>query len=105
MWKFNPFTAKLDYYESGSAGSVDSVVAGTDIAVDATDPANPIVSSTVDIAGHVVGPASSTDGNFALFDGITGKLIKDGGSAVAAFDGGTFSDVYTTTLNFDAGAF
>lgn len=30
----------------GSGGSVDSVVAGTNISVDSTDPANPIVSST-----------------------------------------------------------
>ena len=30
--------------------------------------------------GDVVGPASAVDGNVALFDGITGKLIKDGGT-------------------------
>jgi hypothetical protein len=29
--------------------------------------------------GDVVGPASATDGNMAVFDGLTGKLIKDGG--------------------------
>jgi len=28
-------------------------------------------------AGNVVGPASSTDGDLALFDGTTGKLLKD----------------------------
>ena len=28
--------------------------------------------------GDVVGPASATDGNITLFDGTTGKLIKDG---------------------------
>lgn len=31
-------------------------------------------------SGDVVGPAASTDGNVALFDGATGKLLKDGGS-------------------------
>lgn len=30
-------------------------------------------------SGDVVGPASSTDGNIALFDGATGKLLQDGG--------------------------
>jgi hypothetical protein len=30
--------------------------------------------------GDVVGPASSPDGDFALFDGATGKLLKDGGA-------------------------
>ena len=31
-------------------------------------------------SGDVVGPASSTDGHVALFDGTTGKLLKDGGA-------------------------
>ena len=33
--------------------------------------------------GDVVGPASATDGHLATFDGTTGKLIKDGGAALA----------------------
>jgi hypothetical protein len=32
--------------------------------------------------GDVVGPSSSTSNNVALFDGITGKLIKDGGKGI-----------------------
>ena len=35
--------------------------------------------------GDVIGPASSTDGNLAAFDGVTGKLIKDSGKAIADF--------------------
>ncbi len=31
--------------------------------------------------GNVVGPASSIDSHLAVFDGITGKLIKDGGAS------------------------
>lgn len=31
-------------------------------------------------AGDVTGPSSATDGNLAVFDGVTGKLIKDGGA-------------------------
>jgi hypothetical protein len=30
-------------------------------------------------SGDLVGPGSATDGDFAQFDGITGKLVKDGG--------------------------
>lgn len=38
-------------------------------------------------SGDVVGPASSTDSHVALFDGVTGKLLKDGGAlGTAAFD-------------------
>lgn len=35
-------------------------------------------------ARYVRGPASSTDSNLALFDGITGKLIKDAGAALSS---------------------
>lgn len=36
-------------------------------------------------AGDVVGPGSAVNNNFAAFDGTTGKLIKDSGSAAATF--------------------
>jgi hypothetical protein len=53
-----------------------------------------IVQENID--GAVTGPSSSTDGHVALFDGSTGKLIKD--SAVAISTDGTF------TANSDAKA-
>jgi len=34
-------------------------------------------------AGDVVGPAGATDARIAVFDGVTGKLLKDGGSTIA----------------------
>lgn len=40
-----------------------------------------ISSSSVNV-GDVVGPSSSTANNIALFDGTTGKLLKDGGKGV-----------------------
>lgn len=53
--------------------------------------------------GDVVGPAGATDGHVALFDGGTGKLIKDGGVPLTA--GHTIADEATpltqrATLNF-----
>jgi len=36
-------------------------------------------------AGNVYGPTSSTNSNFALFDGTTGKLLKDAGYGASAF--------------------
>lgn len=41
---FNPFTGKLDWTEVASG--VQSIIAGTNVTVDNTDPQNPIVSST-----------------------------------------------------------
>lgn len=66
----------------GGTGIVESIVAGANVTVDSTDPANPIVSATGGGggSGDVVGPASSTAGNLALFDGTSGKLLKDGGT-------------------------
>lgn len=44
--------------------------------------------------GDVVGPATAVAGNVALFDGTTGKLIKDGGTlGTAAFTASTAYDV------------
>jgi hypothetical protein len=39
--------------------------------------------------GDVVGPASSNDGTIVLFDGVTGKLIKDSGILPDPFVGDT----------------
>lgn len=45
-------------------------------------------------SGDVVGPAGATNGNVALFDGPTGKLIKDGGTlGTAAFTASTAYEV------------
>ncbi len=38
-------------------------------------------------SGDVVGPASSVDSDIALFNGTTGKLIKDGGTISTLLDG------------------
>ena len=39
--------------------------------------------------GDVVGPASAVDLRIAVFDGTTGKLIKDGGYTIAGLPGGS----------------
>jgi len=39
-------------------------------------------------SGDVVGPASATDGHLAVFDGVTGKLLKDGGAVPTGGGGG-----------------
>lgn len=54
-------------------------------------------------SGDVVGPAGATDSSVALFDGVTGKLLKDGGALPTA--GHTIADEGTpltarATLNF-----
>jgi hypothetical protein len=69
----------------GADGVVQSLVAGSNITIDATDPANPIINSTASGSGDVVGPASATDGNLVWFDGATGKLIEDSGKSVSDF--------------------
>jgi len=68
----------------GGSGIVESIGAGTGITVDDTDPANPIVSATGGGSGDVTGPASSTADRIAVFDGTTGKAIKDGGRTIAS---------------------
>ena len=61
-------------------------------------------------AGDVEGPASSTDSHVALFDGTTGKTIKDGGALAAIALSGDVGDLTgfpggTTTFMRADGAF
>ena len=52
-------------------------------------------SAWLPISGNVAGPVSAVDGGVALFDGVTGKIIKDGGAlGSAAF---TPSTAYATS--------
>ncbi len=74
---------KGDKGDQGDDGVIQSVVAGPNITVDNTDPANPVISSTASGSGDVVGPSSATDGHIPQFDGTTGKLLKDGKAAPA----------------------
>ncbi len=52
---YNPFTNNLDYTGTGGGGG----------------------------GGNVVGPSSAVNNNVVLFDGVTGKLIKDSGVAIS----------------------
>lgn len=42
-------------------------------------------------------PASSTDNNIATFDGITGKLLKDGGKTIAEVEASSIPATYLDT--------
>ena len=50
-------------------------------------------------SGDVVGPASAVDGNVTLFDGVTGKLVKDGlvaGADLTTLTNGSNADALHT---------
>jgi uncharacterized membrane protein len=65
-------------------------IEGTNVTLTVADnPATNAVDVTVAATGgggtgDVVGPASATNNNIAVFDGTTGKLIKDGGATIAS---------------------
>ncbi len=49
-------------------------------------------------AGDVVGPSSATADRIAVFDGTTGKLIKDGGTTIAAITAGAGATISTSAF-------
>lgn len=66
-------------------------IPGTNIALSLGDDAgndrlNLTINNTFSPAGDVFGPASSTNTAIALFDGITGKLLKNSGITVTSAD-------------------
>lgn len=74
---------KRDTTGAPGAGDLTNSAGGAELAVNtfdkklyAKDSGGNVV--VVGASGDVSGPASSTDGNIALFDGTTGKLLKDG---------------------------
>lgn len=80
----------------GTAGQVLRKIDGTDYNTEWGTPAG---------GGDVVGPASSVADHVALFDGATGKLLKDGGKTIAEIkqiEQNSQSGAYTMVLA-DAG--
>lgn len=87
-WKYNVNSSPSDlanYFTkaehlSVSAGASD---AGKPIVLDAAGKVN-LSMIPLGGSGDVTGPASATDNALAVFDGITGKLLKEAGPAVSA---------------------
>ena len=71
------FTVGSLWYATGS----DSLFVCLDASVGAS------VWEGVGGDGDVVGPASAVDERIAVFDGTTGKLLKDGGATIASLGG------------------
>jgi len=64
-------------------GKLDDITAWTSISIDKTDPNNPVISAVWMWIWDVVWPASSIDWDISVFDGITGKLIKNWWNTIA----------------------
>jgi hypothetical protein len=77
------------------------------VATVGTNPNSVTVTVVTPGTGDVDGPASSVNNNIAVFNGITGKIIKDGGVSIANLQAGTIiyaadggaTDAYAITLS------
>jgi hypothetical protein len=84
----------------GKGGTVDSVQAGTGISVDSTDPANPIVSSTV-VDTNDAAKVSSNDTTAGF---LNGKLVAGSGIALTENNNGGNETLGISVANVDASA-
>lgn len=64
--------------EDGEDGVIQALIAGANITIDNTNPANPIIASTASGSGDVIGPASNTADYLPQWDGANSKKLKDG---------------------------
>jgi hypothetical protein len=93
----------------GASGPVvevnDTIICGTDGTAAGTHAAvgsnwNILQTNIVDASILVTGPASATSGNFAIFDGATGKIVRDAGFSSGVF--ATSSHVHGNITNAGA---
>jgi len=66
-------TTRLLGRSTASTGAIEEITLGSGLT---------LTAGTLSATGDVVGPASSVDSRPALFDGTTGKLLKQGGAAL-----------------------
>lgn len=64
---------------AAGAGAAQEITLGSGLTMTGTT-----LSASAAASGDVVGPASSVNSNVALFNGTTGKLLKDAGAALNA---------------------
>lgn len=78
----NPMTTAEDLIKGGASGTPARLAPGSNGQV-LTIAGGVVGWGNVSGTGDVVGPAGATADRIAVFDGATGKLLKDGGKTVA----------------------
>ena len=81
---------------TAGVGQIQDITVGTGLSLSGAT-----LTATGTGTGDVVGPASAVDSNFAAFDTITGKLIKDSGSKAADFAAASALASYELLANKD----
>jgi hypothetical protein len=81
---------------TAGVGQIQDITVGTGLSL-----SGGTLTATGAGTGDVVGPASAVDSNFAAFDTITGKLIKDSGSKAADFAAASALASYELLANKD----
>ena len=96
------FTFSLD---ANALSAVQSVVAGSNVTVDNTDPRNPVVSASASGTGDFSSnTSSSVDGEIVLFSGTGGKTGKRAtGSGLAKLTSGVLSSATAGTDYYNPG--
>ena len=95
----NSFTNGQILIGNTTGGTLNKgTITGTGIITVTNGPGTITISATGSGSGDVVGPGSATDGDFVLFDGATGKLIKGasyrqvGGDIIGPIGGSSMID-------------
>ena len=95
----NPMTASGDIIYGGNNGAPTRLAKGTDGQVLTLSSGVPAWVSSGEGSGDVSGPEGATADNIAVFNGTTGKLIKDGGAKLSDKQDTLISGTNIKTIN------
>ena len=98
-YKVTGVSGETRFFGTTAVENGDMIIVNTDTAPSTTAANYDVLQTNLD--GVVIGPASAVNNNIAVFDQVSGKLIKDGGSTIAGLTSSLQNNLLSSTNHLD----
>lgn len=98
-YKVTGVSGETRFFGTTAVENGDMIIVNTDTAPSTTAANYDVLQTNLD--GVVIGPTSATVNNIAVFDNVSGKLIKDGGSTIAGLTSSLQNNLLSSTNHLD----